>query len=80
MLAGVGVGWWSLALGPPVFVVLTTGVILPHEPVHGLAIRYYGGTPRYGVGLVHFVLPYASATTATRKTPFASAASTSARW
>jgi hypothetical protein len=31
--------------------------------LHGLAIRYYGGEPRYGVGVAHFILPYAYATT-----------------
>ena len=57
------VGWWNLALELLVFVVLVTAIIVPHEWVHGLAIRYYGGEPRYGVGLAHFVLPYAYATT-----------------
>jgi hypothetical protein len=44
-------------------VVLMAVIILPHEFVHGLAIRWFGGTPRYGVGLAHFVLPHAYATT-----------------
>lgn len=57
------VGWWNLALELLVFAVLVTAIIVPHEWVHGLAIRYYGGKPRYGVGLAHFVLPYAYATT-----------------
>lgn len=44
-------------------IMLMAVIILPHEFVHGLAIRWFGGTPRYGVGLAHFVLPYAYATT-----------------
>jgi len=57
-----GAGWWNDAAGLLVFLVLMTGVVVPHEYVHGLAIQYYGGKPRYGVGLAHFVLPYAYAT------------------
>ncbi|GAB7095189.1 hypothetical protein JCM30237_23420 [Halolamina litorea] len=58
-----GVGWWTSALDVLVLVVLTAVFIVPHELLHGLAIRYYGGDPRYGVGVAHFVLPYAYATT-----------------
>lgn len=58
-----GVGWWTSALDVLVLVVLTAVFIVPHELLHGLAIRYYGGEPRYGVGVAHFVLPYAYATT-----------------
>lgn len=43
--------------------ILAIAVIPPHEFLHGLAISYYGGKPRYGVGLAHFVFPYAYATT-----------------
>jgi hypothetical protein len=57
-----GAAWWNDAAGLLVFLVLMTGVVVPHEYVHGLAIQYYGGEPRYGVGLAHFVLPYAYAT------------------
>lgn len=39
------------------------GFIAPHEWLHGLAIRHYGGEACYGVGIAHFVLPYAYATT-----------------
>jgi hypothetical protein len=46
-----------------VVVILGTAFIVPHEWLHGLAIRYYGGEPRYGVGVAHFILPYAYATT-----------------
>lgn len=57
-----GVGWWNRALDLLVLLVLATAVVLPHEWVHGLAFRYYGGEPRYGVGVAHFVFPYAYAT------------------
>ncbi|NHN46589.1 DUF3267 domain-containing protein [Halostella sp. JP-L12] len=43
--------------------VLGTGFVVPHEWLHGLAIRYYGGEASYGVGVAHFILPYAYATT-----------------
>lgn len=58
-----GVGWWNGALDLFVVVVLVTAVVGPHEWIHGLAIRHYGGTAKYGVGVAHFVLPYAYATT-----------------
>lgn len=56
-------GWWTDALNLLVLVFLGTAFVIPHEWLHGLAIRYYGGEPTYGVGLAHFVLPYAYATT-----------------
>lgn len=62
-VALVDATWWNGALSALVFLALFTVIIVPHEWVHGLAIQYYGGTPRYGVGLAHFVLPYAYATT-----------------
>jgi len=58
-----GVAWWTSALDLLVLAVLGTVLILPHELLHGLAMRYYGGDPRYGVGVAHFILPYAYATT-----------------
>jgi hypothetical protein len=58
-----GVGWWTDALNVLIVVVLGTVFIVPHEWLHGLAIRYYGGEARYGVGVAHFILPYAYATT-----------------
>lgn len=58
----VSVGAVSGLLGTLVVVVLAVVIVLPHELLHGLAISYYGGKPRYGVGLAHFVLPYAYAT------------------
>lgn len=61
--APAGVGWWTDALNVLIIVILGTVFIIPHEWLHGLAIRYYGGEPRYGVGVAHFILPYAYATT-----------------
>jgi len=58
-----GIGWWTDALNVLVIVILGTAFIVPHEWFHGLAIRYYGGEARYGVGVAHFILPYAYATT-----------------
>lgn len=57
------VGWIATPLNVLIIVFLGTFIIVPHEWLHGLAIRYYGGEPRYGVGVAHFVLPYAYATT-----------------
>ena len=57
------VGWWAVAVNILVVVGLGTAFIVPHEWLHGLAIRYYGGEARYGVGVAHFILPYAYATT-----------------
>lgn len=42
---------------------LGTAIVVSHEWLHGLAIRYYGSEVRYGVGVAHFVLPYTYATT-----------------
>lgn len=58
-----GVEWWIDPLNMLVVIFLVTVILVPHEWLHGLAIRYYGGKPRYGVGLAHFILPYAYATT-----------------
>jgi len=58
-----GVGWWTNALDVLVILLLVTVILVPHEWLHGLAIRYYGGEPKYGVGIAHFILPYAYATT-----------------
>ncbi|MFC4987468.1 DUF3267 domain-containing protein [Saliphagus infecundisoli] len=58
-----GVDWWTDALNLLVLAVLGTAFVVPHEWLHGLAIRHYGGEARYGVGVAHFVLPYAYATT-----------------
>ncbi|MCD2200516.1 DUF3267 domain-containing protein [Halobacterium sp. KA-4] len=61
--APAGVGWWTNALDVLVILVLATVFVVPHELLHGLAIRYYGGRAKYGVGIAHFILPYAYATT-----------------
>lgn len=58
-----GVTWWTSALDVLVILVLGTVFLVPHEWLHGLAIRYYGGEAKYGVGIAHFILPYAYATT-----------------
>lgn len=58
-----GTAWWTSALDLLVIAVIATVFVVPHELLHGLAIRYYGGEPRYGVGVAHFILPYAYATT-----------------
>jgi len=61
--APAGVEWWTSALDVLVILFLGTVILVPHEWLHGLAIRYYGGEPKYGVGVAHFILPYAYATT-----------------
>lgn len=58
-----GVSWWTNALDVLVLLTLATVFVVPHELLHGLAIRYYGGDAKYGVGVAHFILPYAYATT-----------------
>jgi hypothetical protein len=57
------VSWWTNALDVVVILLLATVFMVPHEWLHGLAIRYYGGEAKYGVGIAHFILPYAYATT-----------------
>jgi hypothetical protein len=61
--APAGVEWWTSALDVLVILFLGIVILIPHEWLHGLAIRYYGGEPKYGVGVAHFILPYAYATT-----------------
>jgi len=58
-----GISWWTDALDILVMLFLATVFLVPHEWLHGLAIRYYGGEAKYGVGIAHFILPYAYATT-----------------
>jgi len=58
-----GTEWWTGAADLFVLAVLATAFVAPHEWLHGIAIRRYGGEPRYGVGIAHFILPYAYATT-----------------
>lgn len=61
--APAGVGWWTDALDLLALLFLATLFLVPHELLHGLAIRYYGGEAKYGVGIAHFIMPYAYATT-----------------
>ncbi|SEW00515.1 DUF3267 domain-containing protein [Natrinema salifodinae] len=49
--------WSVVSLG------LLACVVVPHELLHGLFLTRYGGAPRYGVDVSHFVLPYAYAET-----------------
>ncbi|QSW98279.1 DUF3267 domain-containing protein [Haloterrigena alkaliphila] len=56
------------AFSPPdvgVWLVASLGlaalVVVPHELLHGAAMARYGDDPEYGVGVSHFVLPYAYA-------------------
>jgi hypothetical protein len=56
------------AVGGLLVLVLSVGTIVVHELLHGAAMKYYGGKPRYGAGVAHFVLPYAYATTDTEFT------------
>ncbi|AUX09292.1 hypothetical protein AArcSl_1663 [Halalkaliarchaeum desulfuricum] len=66
---GIGiesVWWWNLALSFVTLVAVMALVIVPHELCHGIAIKAYGGQPRYGMGVAYFVFPYAFATTETR--------------
>lgn len=65
---GPDAGWWNLGLTLLALLAATVLVIVPHEWCHGLAIRAFGGRPRYGVGVAAFVVPYAFATTDTRFT------------
>jgi hypothetical protein len=65
---GSDTGWWNAGLSVLAFLALVFGIIVPHELVHGLAMRLYGGRPRYGVGLAYFVFPYAYATAEDRFT------------
>lgn len=51
-----------------VVLLLSAGTIVVHELLHGVAMKHYGGEPRYGAGVAHFVLPYAYATTDTEFT------------
>lgn len=61
--APASLGWLATGVNVLVLVFLGTVILVPHEWLHGLAIKHYGGKPRYGVGVAHFILPYAYATT-----------------
>ena len=46
-------------------VALFIGTLVLHELIHGVFMSKYGGKPRYGAGIAHFILPYFYATTKT---------------
>lgn len=50
-----------------VVVVVVVAVVVPHELIHGAFMARYGGDPTYGVGVTHFVVPYAYAATGGRR-------------
>ncbi|SFL26756.1 Putative zincin peptidase [Halogranum rubrum] len=58
----------NAAAGVGVVLLLSVGTIVVHELLHGVAMKRYGGKPRYGAGVAYFVLPYAYATTDTEFT------------
>lgn len=58
----------SAAVSGLILVLFSAGTIVVHELLHGVAMKRYGGEPRYGAGVAHFVLPYAYATTDTEFT------------
>jgi len=37
-------------------------ILFLHEAIHGLFFKLFGGNPRYGIGLMYGILPYAYAT------------------
>ncbi|RZH68572.1 DUF3267 domain-containing protein [Natrinema altunense] len=51
------VSWLAISIG------LLVCVVVPHELLHGVFMARYGDTPRYGIGVSYFVLPYAYAET-----------------
>ena len=50
-----------------ILIVMSTTVftMLFHEFIHGVAVSLYGGKPRYGTGVAHYMLPYLYTTTET---------------
>ena len=46
-------------------VALVIGTFVLHELIHGAFMSKYGGKPRYGAGIAHYILPYFYATTKT---------------
>ena len=55
--------------GTPITILIAVSTIvftmLFHEFIHGIAISMYGGKPRYGTGVAHYILPYLYTTTET---------------
>lgn len=56
--ASARVGPLVLLISMAIFVLL----LVVHEWIHGLAMRWYGARPEYGVGLYKNVMPYLSCT------------------
>lgn len=52
----------NIAVSFLLFLVLSLSIIILHELIHGAVMSIYGATPEYGVGISHFILPYAYAT------------------
>lgn len=52
--APAGVTWWTGPVNVLTILVFASAIIVPHEWLHGRAIRYYGGEPRYRAGVAHF--------------------------
>lgn len=75
---GMGTGRSSIGfrIGSPdtaivgffLFGLSIVGVIVVHEAIHAVVLRYYGGDVSYGVGLAGLILPYAYVTTTRRLT------------
>ena len=69
VLMFIGVSLFSYIIGdagsfgnPLISVVVYFLTIMLHEAVHGLFFKLFGGNPRYGVGMMYYILPYAFAT------------------
>ncbi len=45
------------------FLFLAISTIIFHELIHGAFMSKYGGKPHYGVGIAHWIVPFAYATT-----------------
>lgn len=67
-----GVDWWTDAVNLLAILALGTAFVVPHEWLHGLAIRYYGGETRNGTAS-----PTSSLRTPTRRPTTSSPAASS---
>jgi hypothetical protein len=52
----------TILIAIPIFVF----TLLFHESIHGIVVSIYGGKPRYGAGVAHYILPYLYTTTETK--------------
>lgn len=52
----------GLPFNPAIAMVVYLATIALHELIHGLFFKVYGGKPKFGVGLMYYVMPYAYAT------------------